>query len=80
MGDFLYNGVDKRGSDIHTLFSILGFLLVNYLLLISGAIPRALSIWGLVAVILALIPTLLQLYKADFLPAAQILAFPFAPY
>jgi hypothetical protein len=80
MGDFLYNGVDKRGSDIHTFFSILGFLLVNYLLFISGSIPRALSIWGLVAVILALIPTLLQLYKADFLPAAQILALPFAPY
>jgi uncharacterized membrane protein len=80
MGDFLYNGVDKRGSDIHTFFSILGFLLVNYLLFISGSIPRALSIWGLVAVILALIPTLLQLYKADFLPTAQILALPFAPY
>jgi hypothetical protein len=80
LGDFLYNDVDKRGSDIHTLFSILGFLLVNYLLFISGSIPRALSIWGLVAVILALIPTLLQLYKVDFLPAAQILAIPFAPY
>ena len=80
MGDFLYNGVDKRGSDIHTFFSILGFILVNYLVLISGSIPQALSIWGLVAVILALIPTLLQLYKADFLPTAQILALPFAPY
>lgn len=80
MGDFLYNGVDKRGSDIHTFFSILGFLLVNYLLFISGSIPRALSIWGLVAVILALIPTLLQLYKVDFFPTAQILALPFAPY
>jgi uncharacterized membrane protein len=80
LGDFLYNGVDKRGSDIHTFFSILGFLLVNYLLFISGSIPRALSIWGMVAVILALIPTLLQLYMADFLPIAQILAFPFAPY
>jgi len=80
LGDFLYNDVDKRGSDIHTLFSILGFILVNYLLFISGSIPRALSIWGLVAVILALIPTLLQLYKADFLPTAQILAIPFAPY
>jgi hypothetical protein len=79
MGDFLYNGVDKRGSDIHTFFSILGFLLENYLLFISGSIPRALSIWGLVAVILALIPTLLQLYKADFLPTTQILAPPFAP-
>ena len=80
LGDFLYNDVDKRGTDIHTLFNILGFLLVNYLLFISGSIPRALSIWGLVAVILALIPALLQLYKADFLPTAQILAIPFAPY
>ena len=80
LGDFLYNGVDKRGSDIHTLFNILGFLLVNYLLFISRSIPRALSIWGLVAVFLALIPALLQLYKAGFLPTAQILAIPFAPY
>ena len=80
LGDFLYNGVDKRGSEIHTLFSILGFMLVNYLLFVSESIPRALSIWGLVAVLLALVPTLLQLYTADFLPAAQILAIPFAPY
>jgi hypothetical protein len=80
LGDFLYNGVDKRGSDIHTLFSILGFLLVNYLLYISRYIPSALSIWGLVAVFLALIPALLQLYEPDFLPAAQILGLPFAPY
>ena len=80
LGDFLYNGVDKRGSDIQTLFSILGFLLVNYLLYISGYIPRALSIWGLAAVFLALIPALLELYEPDFLPAAQILGLPFAPF
>jgi hypothetical protein len=80
LGDFLYNGVDKRGSDIHTLFSIVGFILVNYLLLTSGYIPRALSIWGLVAVCLAFIPALLQLYQPDLFPAAQILGLPFAPY
>jgi len=80
IGNFLYSDVDKRATDIQTLFNILGFLLVNYLLLVSGSIPRALSIWGLVAVVLALVPTVLQLYKADFLPATQILAIPFAPY
>jgi hypothetical protein len=80
LGDFLYNGVHKRGSDIQTLFSILGFLLVNYLLYTSGYIPRALSIWGLAAVFLALIPALLQLYEPDFFPPAQILGLPFVPY
>jgi hypothetical protein len=80
LGDLLYNHVDKRGTDIQTLFNILGFLMVNYLLFVSGSIPRALSFWGLVAVILALIPTVMQLYKADFLPAIQLLAIPFAPY
>ena len=80
LGDFLYNGVDKRGYEIYVLFNTLGFLLVNYLLYISGYIPRALSIWGLVAVSLALIPALLQLYERDFFPPAMILALPFAPY
>ena len=63
IGNILFNDVDKRATDIQTLFNILGFILVNYLLLISGSIPRALSIWGLVAVVLALIPTLLQLIR-----------------
>ncbi len=80
LGDFLYNGVDKRGYELHILFNSLGFLLVNYLLYMSGYIPRALSIWGLAAVFLILIPALLTLYDRDFLPAAQILALPFAPY
>jgi prepilin signal peptidase PulO-like enzyme (type II secretory pathway) len=80
LGDFLYNGVDKRGYEIHILFNTLGFLLVNYLLYISGYIPRALSIWGLAAAFLLLIPTVLQLYDREFLPGAMILALPFAPY
>jgi hypothetical protein len=80
LGDFLFNGVDKRASDIHTFFNIVAFLFVNYLLLTSGYLPRALSIWGLVAVALALIPAVLQLYQADFLPTIQILGLPFAPY
>jgi len=80
LGDFLYNGVDKRGFEIYGLFNILGFLLTSYLLYISRSIPRALSIWGIVALFLALIAALLQLYDREFLPGAMILNIPYAPY
>jgi len=80
LGDFLYNGVEKRGFELNVLFNILGFLLVTYLLYISGYIPRAISIWGLVALFLALIPGLLQLYDREFLPGLMILVIPYAPY
>ena len=80
LGNFFYYGVDRQGWDIQMLFMALGLLLVQYLFYISEYIPRALSIWGLAAISLLLIPTLLQLYDRDFLPAAQILAIPYAPY
>jgi hypothetical protein len=80
LGNFFYYGFDRQGWDIQMLFMALGLLLVQYLFYISGYIPRALSIWGLAAICLLLIPTLLQLYDRDFLPAAQILALPYAPY
>jgi hypothetical protein len=80
LGDLFYNGIHKRGAEIQTSFSILGFVLVNYLLYRSGYIRRALSIWGLAAAFLALIPALLQLYEPGFFPAAEILGLPFLPY
>lgn len=80
LGDFLYNSVDKRGFEVYGLFNVLGFLLTNYLLYISGYIPRAISIWGLAALFLALIAALLQLYDRDAFPRAMLLNIPYAPY
>ena len=80
LGDFLYNGVDKRGYEIYGLFMSLGFLLTSYLLYISRSIPRVISIWGLAALFLSLIPAVLTLYDREFLPGIMILNLPYAPY
>jgi len=80
LGDFLYNGVDKRGYEIYGLFMSLGFLLANYLLYISRSIPRAISIWGIAALLLSLIPAVLTLYDREFQPSFMILNFLYAPY
>lgn len=79
LGDFLYHGVDRLGYLVHMLFFCVGAILWYYLLLRSGAIPRALSIWGLVAVSLLIIPTVLQLYDRN-LTATMVLGLPYAPY
>ena len=66
LGAFLYHSVDRQGYQLHNLFFCLGGILWYYLFLKSGYIPQALSLWGLVAVSLLLIPVLLQLYDRDF--------------
>lgn len=77
---FLYYGVDRRGYDIHMLFFCLGGILWYYLFYISNYIPRALALWGLIAICLLTIPVLIELYDRDFLPAAGILALPYLPF
>jgi hypothetical protein len=79
MGDFLYNGVDRKGYDIHMLFFCMGGILWYYLLYLSGYVPSALSLWGLAAVFLLSIPVLLALLDLEFLPAT-LLALPYAPF
>jgi len=80
LGDFLYNGVDKRGYEIYGFFVSLGFLLTSYLLYISRSIPRAISIWGIAALLLSLIPAVLTLYDREFQPNLMILNLLYAPY
>jgi hypothetical protein len=81
LGHFLYYGVDRTGYDIHMLFFCLGGILWYYLLYTSRYIPLALSVWGLAAVCLLSITTLLMLYDRGFLAhPVMILGLPYAPY
>ena len=78
-GSFLYHDVDRMGYNIHMLFFCLGGILWYYLLVVSSCIPRALSIWGLVAICLLTLPVLLVLYNRDW-TYLDILALPYAPF
>ncbi len=79
LGDFLYHGLDRLGYDIHMLFFCLGGILWYYLLYSSRLVPRALSIWGLVAICLLSIPVLLVLYRRGSTPL-MVLGLPYAPF
>jgi hypothetical protein len=79
LGDFFYHGLDRRGYDIHMLFFCLGGILWYYLLYVSRSISRGLSVWGVAAACLLLIPVLLVLYNRDF-TRLEILGLPYAPY
>jgi len=63
----LFFGVDRWGDTIHMLFFCLGGILWYYLLYRSKYVPRVLAVWGLLAVSLALIGTLLIIF--DFEPS-----------
>ena len=80
LGDVLYHGVDRQGYHIHNLFFCLGGILWYYLFLRSGYIPQALSLWGLVAVSLLLIPVLLQIYYRDFTHPVMVVGLAYLPF
>jgi hypothetical protein len=79
LGDFLYYGLDRLGYEIHMLFFCLGGILWYYLLYSSRLVPRALSIWGLVAVCLLSIPVLLVLYHRGS-TRLMVLGLPYLPF
>jgi hypothetical protein len=79
VGNFLYYGLDRLGYDIHMLFFCLGGILWYYLLYVSRLVPRPLAIWGLVAICLLTIPTVLVLYTRRSSPL-MVLGLPYAPF
>ena len=65
LGDFLYDGVDRTGFDIHFIFFSLGGILWYALFYRSRYIPRILSVWGLTSMSLMLIYSLLVFIAGD---------------
>ena len=49
LGDSMYNGIEQGGYNIHMLFYCLGALIWFYLFYATGAIPRRLALWGIIA-------------------------------
>jgi len=80
LGSFLYHGVDRQGYQLHNLLFCLGGILWYYLFLKSGYIPQALSLWGLAAVSLLLIPVLLQIYDRDFTHPVMAVGLLYLPF
>ncbi len=80
LGDFLYNGVFSQGMTIHMWFYCTGGLLWYYLFYRSNYIPRAISIFGLLAVVLGLGSVVFQLlgYEVPILVSLPLLPFELA--
>lgn len=79
LGHVLYYGIDRQGYDIHMLFFCLGGILWYSLLYVTRLIPRALSLWGLVAICLLSIPVLMVLFKRE-LTHLMVLGLPYLPF
>jgi len=77
LGAFLYNGVYNQGITIHMWFYCLGGMLWYALFYTSKYIPRVISLWGLLAVSVALVGIVLQLlgYEVSILVFLPILPF-----
>lgn len=75
LGNLLYSGVYLQGDQIHMLFYCLGGVLWFYLFFVSGYIPRALSMVGIVLESVALIGMILLLFDID---AAMVFFYPIA--
>jgi hypothetical protein len=77
LGDFLFNCVYNQGLAIHMWFYCFGGLIWYYLFYRSGYIPRAISLFGLLAVLLALIGEVFLFlgYNVPFYISLPILPF-----
>lgn len=80
LGDFLYNGIYAQGMNIHMWFYCMGGLIWYYLFYRSGYIPRIISLFGLLAVVLGLGSVVFQLlgYEVPILVSLPLLPFELA--
>jgi hypothetical protein len=62
MGNLAFESMEFVGSTLHMLAFCLGGIPFYYLLYKSGVVPRALSLWGLIATFPMLIGTLTQIF------------------
>lgn len=72
-------GVSQHAGDISMLFFCLGALLWYYMLWQSRIVPRLLSLWGLLAVPLVLVATLLLIWDRSSDPSRALYA-PYVPF
>ena len=79
LGNLSVESMDFAGSVLHTLVFSIGAILFYYLFYKSRAVPRILSLWGLITVPLVLIGTLSAVlgYEVPFLQYLSILYVPF---
>jgi hypothetical protein len=77
LGNLSVESMDFAGSTLHTLVFSIGGILFYYLLYKSRAVPRILSLWGLITVPLVLIGTLSAVfgYEVPF-----FVYFPYVPF
>ncbi len=62
MGTLAYGSMDYVGNTLHMLAFCIGGILFYSLLYKSGIVPRALSLWGLIATFPMLIGTITQIF------------------
>lgn len=77
MGQVAYESMNFVGNTLHMLAFCIGGILFYFLLYKSAVVPRALSLWGLIAVLPMLIGTVTQIF-GDTLPFAVYL--PYVPF
>ncbi|MCJ7775633.1 MAG: DUF4386 domain-containing protein, partial [Desulfobulbaceae bacterium] len=77
MGGFLYNDVYQTGMTIHMWFYCMGGVLWYYMFFTSRFVPRAISVFGVLAVIVGIIGLLIQLSGSEVTMLFFLLVLPF---
>jgi hypothetical protein len=75
----LFLGIDQHAGDIDMLFFCFGALLWYSLLFRTRRVPRVLSAWGLSAVLLVLVGTLLYVWDRSLNPSIALYV-PYVPF